>query len=161
MKLTPKEVREKSFNVVPIGYSRGAVRAFLEEVADFLKEVIRENHQLKDELSRKDREIEELRKEARAFREALRRLDEFSETVKAQAEAEAKKIVEEAEREARLIEEDIERLWKLREKLRLDLRALLLSYLEHLEESLRVRGGEGTSQGNDSLGPSSTEGQED
>ncbi|QJA06902.1 DivIVA domain-containing protein [Thermosulfurimonas marina] len=134
--ITPKEIREKSFNVVPIGYSRKAVRAFLEEVADQLKELVRENHQLKDELARKEKEIQELQEEARAFREALRRLDEFAETIKAQAEAEAKKIVERAEAEAEALEKDIERLWRLREKIRLDLRALLISYLEHLEERL-------------------------
>ena len=160
MKLTPKEIREKGFNVVPIGYSRGAVRAFLEEVADFVKEVIRENNQLKDELARKDREIEELQQEARAFREALRKLDEFSETIKAQAQAEAKRIVEEAEREARLLEEDIERLWKLREKLRLDLRALLMSYLEHLEETLRGRS-KSASEGHSTEDPRPAESQED
>ncbi len=158
MKLTPKEIREKSFNVVPVGYSRRAVRAFLEEVADFVKEIIRENHQLRDELARKDREIEELHSEARAFREALRKLDEFSETLKAQAEAEAKRIVEEAEREARALEEDIERLWKMREKIRFDLRALLLSYLEHLEERL---GDRRTSSGDTTADTSTTGGQED
>ncbi|RUM87230.1 MAG: hypothetical protein DSZ24_06700 [Thermodesulfatator sp.] len=134
--LTPKEIREKSFNVVPIGYSRKAVRAFLEEVADQLKEVVRENHQLKDELARKEKEMQELQAEARAFREALRRLDDFAETIKAQAEAEAREIVKKAEAEAEALEKDIERLWRLREKIRLDLRALLLSYLEHLEERL-------------------------
>ncbi|HFC98747.1 MAG TPA: DivIVA domain-containing protein [Thermosulfurimonas dismutans] len=160
MKLTPRDIREKRFSVVPIGYSRGAVRSFLNEVADLLKEVIRENHQLRDELNRKEQEIAELQQEVRAFREALRRLDEFSETIKAQAEAEARRIIEEAEKEARELEEDIERLWKVREKLRLDLRALLLSYLEHLEEKPRARGPE-TSGGDDSQGSGSTEGQEE
>lgn len=158
MPLTPKDIREKNFNVVPVGYSRKAVRAFLEEVAEVLKEVIRENHQLKDELARKDKEIEELMAEAKAFREALRKLDEFSETLKAQAEAEARKIIEEAEREAKALEEDIERLWKMREKIRLDLRSLLLSYLEHLEEGLDRRG---SSQGSGSQGSPSTGSQKD
>ncbi|OAQ19955.1 DivIVA domain-containing protein [Thermosulfurimonas dismutans] len=158
MRLTPKDIREKSFNVVPVGYSRKAVRTFLEEVADFVKEVIRENNQLRDELSRKDREIEELMAEAKAFREALRKLDEFSETIKAQAEAEARKIVEEAEKEAKALEEDIERLWKMREKIRLDLRSLLLSYLEHLEERV---GDRGSSQGGASQSPPSTGSEED
>ena len=158
MPLTPRDIRDKHFNVVPIGYSRRAVRAFLEEVAEFLKELLRENSQLREELSRKDQEIEELRAEGKAFREALRRLDEFSEAIKAQAEAEARKIIEEAEKEARALEEDIERLWKMREKLRLDLRSLLISYLEHLEAGVGYRG---SSQGGASQGlPSSGEGKD-
>ena len=139
MPLTPKDIRDKNFNVVPVGYSRKAVRGFLEEVADFVKAIVRENHRLRDALAQKEKEIEELSQEAKAFREALRKLDSFSETLKLQAEAEARKIVEKAEAEARALEEDIERLWKLREKLRLDLRALLLSYLEHVEERLGSR----------------------
>ena len=75
MAITVKDIREKEFNTEMRGYTRDEVDDFLDELADQMEAMIKENREL-------SAQIEELKKTAESLNSAskasiLRYLDEF------------------------------------------------------------------------------------
>ncbi len=146
MALTPLEIQEKTFSSSLFGYDKGEVESFLEEVAETLKDLQRENNQLKDEVARLEKELEKLRTEERLIREAIIKAQELAERLKNQAEEEARLIVEKAQEERKRlltqaqeekdkVQQEIELLKQERERLLLELRTALRTWEEFLDQA--------------------------
>ncbi len=146
MALTPLEIQEKTFSSSLFGYDKGEVESFLEEVAETLKDLQRENNQLKDEVARLEKELERLRAEERLIREAIIKAQELAERLKNQAEEEARLIVEKAQEERKRllnqaqeekdkVQQEIELLKQERERLLLELRTALRTWEEFLDQA--------------------------
>ncbi|NPA49713.1 MAG: DivIVA domain-containing protein [Thermodesulfobacteria bacterium] len=146
MALTPLDIQEKEFGTGLFGYKKAEVDEFLEEVAEALKDLQRENNALRDQVAKLEKDLEKLRQEERNIKEALLKAQELAESIKKQAEAEAKEFLLQAREEAdQLIKEakdkrdqillEIETLKSEREKIFLELRTFLKTWEEYLEKA--------------------------
>ncbi len=149
MAITPLDIQEKTFSSALFGYSKAEVEEFLEQVAEALKEVQRENNALKDQITRLEKDLARYQEEERTIREAIVKAQALAEELKAQAEKEAENIVaqarneaqalkQEAEAERRRIQEEIAQLKQERERLYLELKATLDTWKEYLETKLQA-----------------------
>ena len=146
MALSPLDIQEKEFSTALFGYSKDEVDEFLEEVANSLKEALRENNALKDEIARLKNELERLRREEGLIKEALLKAQELAENIKKAAEVEAKELLFKAREEAdQLLKEaqekrerlllEIENLKGQRERMLLELKTFLKTWEEYLAKA--------------------------
>ena len=106
MSITPNEILEKEFEARFRGYDKEEVRAFLEEVANYLASVIKERNELKDRLLSYKKQIAHLKQQEAEFRRALTAAHEAAEEMKTGAKKEAELIVERAKLDADRIVQD-------------------------------------------------------
>ncbi len=106
MSITPNEILEKEFQTGFRGYDKEDVRAFLEEVANYLASVIRERNELKDRVMSFKKQIAILKQQETEFRRALTAAHETAEKMKSGAKKEAALIVERAKLDADRIVQD-------------------------------------------------------
>ncbi len=151
MALSPLDIQEKEFSSAFFGYQKAEVDEFLEEVAASLKEALRENNALKDEIARLKNELERLRQEEGLIKEALVKAQDLAENIKKEAEVEAKEILLKAREEAdQLLKEaqekrerlllEIENLKGQREKMLLELKTFLKTWEEYLAKAFNDTG---------------------
>ena len=151
MALSPLDIQEKEFSSAFFGYQKAEVDEFLEEVAASLKEALRENNALKDEIARLKNELERLRREEGLIKEALVKAQDLAENIKKEAEVEAKEILLKAREEAdQLLKEaqekrerlllEIENLKGQREKMLLELKTFLKTWEEYLTQAFNDTG---------------------
>jgi len=100
--LTPLDVRKKKgdFRRAMRGYDADSVDQFLEQVADRLEEVVRDNHGLRERSVQLTQSVEAFRERERAMNDALISAQQLREETRAQAEREADLTVREARTEA-------------------------------------------------------------
>ena len=140
MRVTPLDIIQKQFGPARRGgYDSDEVRAFLEDVREALEESLKDNQRLRDQLSRREAEIVELRGSEADIKETLllaRRLSEDMErtarreadVIIGEARLEAEKVLQTAAEERRELQGDLVRLRSTRVKLVADLRGVLDGY---------------------------------
>lgn len=103
MKVTPLDLRQQRFKSVMRGFDRDEVMQFLTEVADDYEQALRDADRLRDELSRSQASLEELRDHERNLRNTLLTAQKLADEIRNNAEQEAKRITREAESRAELV----------------------------------------------------------
>lgn len=103
MKITALDITHHRFERRLRGYDPDEVHAFLGDVAEAFEELSRELQTLRDEVVRKDEEIEELRSRERVLQETLITAQKACEDLRENARREADLLVSEAELQAERI----------------------------------------------------------
>jgi cell division initiation protein len=104
MKVTPLDLRQQKFKTVMRGYDRAEVESFLAETADDYEQALRDADRLRDELARAQSALDEHRESERNLRNTLLTAQRLADEIKANAEAEAKRLLREAEGRADLVQ---------------------------------------------------------
>ena len=100
MKITPLDIQHKVFNTTLRGYDRRQVDQFLEDLAETVESLTRENTGLKEKLSTSEEEHAELKKSETTLTNTLMSTQNFVEHLKRGAQRDADMIVKEAELKA-------------------------------------------------------------
>ncbi|MDD2539990.1 MAG: DivIVA domain-containing protein [Desulfuromonadaceae bacterium] len=110
MKISPLDIQQQQFKVKTFrGLDPDDVDAFLQSVAGEMENLIRENNQLKEENSLRNREMLDIAEKERELRETLLSAQRVIEEMKSNARKEAELIVSEAELKGERIIVDAER----------------------------------------------------
>lgn len=110
MKISPLDIQQQQFKVKTFrGLDPDDVDAFLQSVAGEMENLIRENTQLKEENSLRNREMLDIAEKERELRETLLSAQRVIEEMKSNARKEAELIVSEAEIKGERIIVDAER----------------------------------------------------
>lgn len=110
MKISPLDIQQQQFKVKTFrGLDPEDVDVFLQTVAGEMEGLIRENNELKEQLSRHTRDALDMAERERELRETLLSAQRVIEEMKANAHKEAELIVSEAELKGERIVADAER----------------------------------------------------
>ena len=101
MRLSPLDIQHMEFARSMSGYHRQQVREFLERIADEREEILRELQTLRDELAKKDEQIEELQSTEKELKRTVIAAERIANELKENARKEADLIVQEAEQRKR------------------------------------------------------------
>lgn len=145
MTLTPQDIQTKQFHVRFRGFDVEEVDAFLERIAEEFLILIQENKQLKDRAETLESDIEHYKEQEKKFQDAIlsahKIADEMKERSKKESEEllssagdEVKKMQEKSHMEISSIEATIVNLKELKDRVHDDVRQLLESYMDRLEE---------------------------
>ena len=157
MSITPQDVQSQQFNVRFRGFDVDEVDTFLERVAEELLLVLTENQQLKERLSTVSKDVETYKSQEKTFHNAIistqKIADEILDRIKKEAKelkdasvSDAEKLLRTARQEAEEIRHrynsevstlitEIDRLEEMKNQIRDELRNLLNSYLEKLDQA--------------------------
>ncbi len=105
-RITPLDIQKRKFHIRFKGFDTREVDAFLELLSDEMENLIILNHQLKEDVKKKEREIEDYKKRETILKETLISAQKVINEMKASAEKEAKLIVSEAQIQADKIMQD-------------------------------------------------------
>ena len=138
MKLTPIDIEQQKFRGRFRGYDSREVHHFLEMVASQTAELNREVHELRGEIVRKNREVDELRNREASLRDAMltaqRALDDLRDT----AQKEAKLVIHEAElRSDKILQNAHGRAMQIQQEIS-DLRRQRVRFLEELRGVIKT-----------------------
>ncbi len=100
MKITPLDIQHKVFDAHFRGYDKKQVDQFLEEIAESIEELTRENLVYKEKLSSKDDELGQLRRAESTLTSTLISTQSFVDQLKCGAQRDADLIIKEAELKA-------------------------------------------------------------
>ena len=140
MRISPLDIRQQQFTVKWIrGFDIHEVDAFLDDIAEDYEAVLKENAQLKEQVSTFEERSRGLAERERALQDTLVTTHRLGEEMKATARREAdilmreaelrsEKIIEEGRAEEARIRSEIQTLRRLRRQLIEDFRATLESY---------------------------------
>ncbi|MFC1612144.1 DivIVA domain-containing protein [Myxococcota bacterium] len=139
MRLTPIDVQQQQFRKSFRGVDRREVQSFLDLVAQQMSELTRENNDLRSEVRRLERHLEEHRDREETLREAMltaqRAIDEIREQAKKEAqivvsdsELRAEKILHNAHCRVTKIVDDINDLRRQRTRAIEELRGILATH---------------------------------
>jgi cell division initiation protein len=146
MRVTPLDIIQKQFSPARrAGYEPDEVRQFLDQVRESLEEVLKESQRLRDQLVRREAEIDELRGKESDIKHTLmlaRRVsDDMERTAKREADVligearlEAERILMAATDERRELQADIIQLRSTRARLLADLKAVLDAHARSLAD---------------------------
>jgi cell division initiation protein len=146
MRVTPLDIIQKQFTESRRGgYEPDEVRDFLDAIRDSLEETLRANQRLREEISRRDAEIAEMRNSESDIKNALmlaRRVSDDMErnsrreadVVVGEARIEAERVLMAVSEERRELQADIVRLRSNRARLHTDLRAVLEGYSRMVDD---------------------------
>jgi cell division initiation protein len=146
MRVTPLDIIQKQFTESRRGgYEPDEVRDFLDAIRDSLEETLRANQRLREEISRRDAEIAEMRNSESDIKNALmlaRRVSDDMERnsrreadiIVGEARIEAERILMAVSEERRELQADIVRLRSNRARLHTDLRAVLEGYSRMVDD---------------------------
>ena len=95
MKLSPLDIQHQEFDSAMSGYKKKQVREFLERVADTFEDLLRDNQNLRDELSEQREKNEELQVGELELRRAVVSAERIGNELKEQAQREAELTVQE------------------------------------------------------------------
>lgn len=108
MRITPIDIQQHQFKTRLLGYDSSGVDQFLEQIADELERLHRQNQELKAELSRTRSALEEMRQREATLKETLLTTQKVSDDIKRNARNEADIIITDAELKAERIVRDAE-----------------------------------------------------
>jgi cell division initiation protein len=138
MKLTPLDIQQMVFKVRMRGYDRRDVSRFLEEVAQTVEVLNRENTILRERLTAADAQLADLKKTEATLANTLISTQALADEVKRIAERDAQLVVKEAEvKAAELIRKAGQELAGLQRDLS-DLRKQRLLAIERFRSSIRT-----------------------
>lgn len=144
MKIAPIDIRQQKFTLKFRGFHPEEVDAFLEMVAQELEELGRENASLKEELARRQRELEQYRETEDNLKKTLLSAQTMKEEIASGAKKEADLILREARQKASEIldssrsraeevADELADLLRRRKQLILNLRSILETHLRMLD----------------------------
>jgi len=96
MRITPIEIQQHQFKSRLLGYDSSAVDHFLEVLADELERLHRQNHELKESLTRTRTALEQMKEREKALQETLMTAQRVSDELKSNARKEAEILLVEA-----------------------------------------------------------------
>jgi cell division initiation protein len=145
MKITPLDIQQQKFRVRFRGFDMVEVDNFLDLLANEFEELIKENHQLREEDRRKLARINELEAEEKELRNTLVSAQRITEEMKNNARREGELIIEEAKGNAQRIfdsiqaqalqvETEINQLKRQRVQFEASLKAIIEMHLKMLEK---------------------------
>jgi cell division initiation protein len=108
MSITPIDIQQHQFKTRLIGYEKGGVDHYLEQIAEELENYHRQVQGLKEELAHTKVALQEMRQRESAVKETLLTAQQVTEEIKANAHKEAEISLAEAELEAERIIYDAE-----------------------------------------------------
>lgn len=100
MKITPLDIQHKVFDTQWRGYHKTQVDQFLEEIAESVEELTKDNLVLKEKLSGKDDEVGQLKRAETTLTSTLISTQSFVDQLKHGAQRDADLVVKEAELKA-------------------------------------------------------------
>jgi cell division initiation protein len=100
MKITPLDIQHKVFDTQWRGYNKPQVDQFLEEIAESVEELTKENLVLKEKLSAKEEELGQLKRAETTLTSTLISTQSFVDQLKRGAQRDADLVVKEAELKA-------------------------------------------------------------
>ena len=100
MKITPLDIQHKVFDTQWRGYNKLQVDQFLEEIAESVEELIKQNLVLKEKLNGKDEELGQLKRAESTLTSTLISTQSFVDQLKRGAQRDADLVVKEAELKA-------------------------------------------------------------
>ncbi|MCK6549703.1 DivIVA domain-containing protein [Myxococcota bacterium] len=103
MKLTPLDIQQQQFRTALWGFDTKEVDAYLDVVANELEDLIRQNNSLREEVRRKDAELQDHRERERTLKETMITATRITEDIKQNARKEAEIVVKTAETQAEQI----------------------------------------------------------
>lgn len=146
MKIAPIDIAHKEFAKKMMGYDPNEVIDFLRDVADQMEEIIRERNALKEALQDKEAQLIEAKSRDEALKGAITTATKMTEQIRADAEREAKLILNDAQQKAELIVkdsreslrriyQDIAEMKRARMQFEASLRSLVQSHISMLDNS--------------------------
>jgi cell division initiation protein len=103
MKLTPLDIQQQQFRSKLWGFDPREVDGFLDVVAADFEEVIRENKQLKEDLRRREAELQQHKEREQNLKDTMVTATRITEDLKQNARKEAEMIIGQAETQAEQI----------------------------------------------------------
>lgn len=100
MKMTPLDIQQMVFQVKLRGYDREEVNRFLEEIAQTVELLNRDNAMLRDRIDSLEQQVSELKRTETTLSNTLVSAQSLAEDVKRSAQRDAELIVKEAELKA-------------------------------------------------------------
>ncbi|NKB81930.1 MAG: DivIVA domain-containing protein [Nitrospirales bacterium] len=97
MKITPLDIQHKTFQTQFRGYQPREVNQFLDELAESVEELIRENTMLRDKLLTRDDELSQLKQAESTLTNTLIATQNFSDQLRQEAQQDADRILKDAE----------------------------------------------------------------
>lgn len=149
MHLLPHEISQKLFTKRMLGYDLQEVTDFLYQVSAQLQEVTEERNQLKDKLHEKEKQLFEFKEREKLLKDTITTAGQMAERIRMDAEREAKMIIQEARTKAEFITrdardsigrqfEEITNLKKQRIQFETQLKALIQSHLELMQQNSKM-----------------------
>jgi cell division initiation protein len=136
LKITPADIKKQAFSKSFRGYDRAQVDAFLGLVAGDVEELIKENNNIKEKLSRLESTMVDYKDMEKTIQEVLLTAQKSAEEVKKNAEKEAELLLREAKvKNERILEETHTTLSELRKQI-IELKNLKKSYILRLKSLL-------------------------
>lgn len=146
MKIAPIDIAHKSFERKLMGFNPEDVMEFLRSVADQMEEVIRERNSLKEALREKELSIMDYKERDETLKNTITTATKMSDRICADAEREAKLIINDANQKAEMIVKDardslkrmyqeIAEMKKTRLQFEQNLRAIVQAHLAMIDQS--------------------------
>ena len=144
MKITPLDIQQQQFKTRFRGFDIREVDAFLEQMAETVESLQKENQNLGDEVRRLELEIQGYRKREETFKRALlnsqKVLDQMkdnarrsAELIIAEAEVKAEKILNKAHNRLAQLHEDITELKRQRTQIEVQISSIIEAHSRLLE----------------------------
>ena len=144
MDISKIDILNKKFSTAVLGYKKNDVEMFLQEVADYVGELAEKKSQLDQDIKHLEEKLQEHKSREEVLQNTLLTTQKMTDDIKANANKQAKVIVQEAQSKAedilrqahkRLaqIHEDISELKKQRAHFEIKLRSMIESHLKLLE----------------------------
>ena len=144
MKITPLDIQQQQFKTRFRGFDIREVDAFLEQMAETVESLQKENQNLGDEVRRLELEIQGYRKREETFKRALlnsqKVLDQMkdnarrsAELIIAEAEVKAEKILNRAHNRLSQLHEDITELKRQRTQIEVQISSIIEAHSRLLE----------------------------
>ena len=144
MKITPLDIQQQQFKTRFRGFDIREVDAFLEQMAETVESLQKENQNLGDEVRRLEMEIQGYRKREETFKRALlnsqKVLDQMkdnarrsAELIIAEAEVKAEKILNKAHNRLAQLHEDITELKRQRTQIEVQISSIIEAHSRLLE----------------------------
>lgn len=108
MKLSPLDIQHHEFSTALRGYDKAQVRDFLEQAAEALEALARDNQSLRTELVKRDALVDELRSGESELRRAVVSAERLGSELKERAQGDAERVLQDARSERTAILRDAE-----------------------------------------------------
>lgn len=139
MKITPADIKNQNFSKSFRGYDQAEVDAFLGLVAGDLEELIEEDSNIKEKLSRLESKTVDYEDTERAIHEVLISAQKSAEEVKKNAEKEAELLLREAKMKSERVLEQTHMVLSELKKQIIELKDLKKSYILRLKSILETQ----------------------
>jgi len=144
VKLSPLDVQQQQFRSVFWGFDGKEVDAFLDVVAKELEGLIRDNKSLREELARRDSELQSFKEREQNLKETMLTATRITEDIKqnarkeaeivvAQAEGQAEQIVQNAHSRLSRVLEDLDELKRQKTQFEETLRSMIQTHMKLLD----------------------------